>query len=110
MTDTNILQTKPVLVVIDISEALQPLLIAGVHDATLGTSLANSRIADTVLTAQIGDGNPGLVLFHNAGDLVFGKPATLHLWSSPLGQSLPETGLGGGVNVTGSCSSNQEKA
>ena len=40
------------------------------------------------------------VLFQNADDLVFGEPATLHLWSFRLGQSLPQTGLGGGDNVT----------
>ncbi|MCZ8335698.1 MAG: hypothetical protein O9328_15645, partial [Rhodobacteraceae bacterium] len=47
-----------------------------------------------------GNGNPGLVLFQNADDLIFGEPAALHLWSSRLGQSLPQTGLGAGGNVT----------
>jgi hypothetical protein len=39
------------------------------------------------------------VLFQNADDLVFGEPAALHLWSFRLGQSLSQTGLGGGGNV-----------
>ena len=51
-------------------------------------------------TAQIGDENTRLVLFQNADDLVFGEPATLHLWSSRLGQSLSQTGLAVGGNVT----------
>uniref|UniRef100_UPI003ADA963A hypothetical protein n=1 Tax=Paracoccus sp. T5 TaxID=3402161 RepID=UPI003ADA963A len=36
----------------------------------------------------------------NADDLIFGEPAALHLWSSWLGQSLPQTGLGAGGNVS----------
>jgi hypothetical protein len=41
------------------------------------------------------------MLLQNADDLIFGEPAALHLWSFRLGQSLPQTGLGGGGNVTG---------
>ena len=52
-----------------------------------------------MLAAQIRNGNPGLVLFQNADDLIFGKPAALHLWSSRLGQSLRQTGLDAGGNV-----------
>ena len=52
-----------------------------------------------MFAAQIGDGNPRLVLLQNADDLIFGEPAALHLWSSRLGQSLTQTGLGGGGNV-----------
>ena len=53
-----------------------------------------------MLAAQIGDRNPGLVLFRNADDLVFGEPAALHLWSFQLGQRLSQTGLGPGGNVS----------
>jgi hypothetical protein len=59
-----------------------------------------SRIADTVLAAQISHGNSGLTLFQNANNLVFGKSAALHLWSFRLGQSLSQTGLDAGGNVT----------
>ena len=52
-----------------------------------------------MLAAQIGSGNPGPVLFQNADDLIFGKPAALHLWSSRLVQSLTQTGLGAGGNA-----------
>jgi Ca2+-binding RTX toxin-like protein len=54
-----------------------------------------------VPAAQIGDGNTGLMLLRNADDLIFGKPAALHLWSFRLGQSLTQTGLskGGYVNT-----------
>ena len=52
-----------------------------------------------MLAAQIGDGNPGLMLFQNADDLIFGKPDVFRLWSFRLGQSLPQTGLDGGGNV-----------
>jgi hypothetical protein len=41
------------------------------------------------------------MLLQNADDLVFGEPAALHLWSSRLGQSLPQTGLGAGGIVNG---------
>ncbi|WP_265507233.1 hypothetical protein, partial [Paracoccus rhizosphaerae] len=39
------------------------------------------------------------VLLQNADDLIFSEPAALHLWSYRLGQSLSQTGLGGGGNV-----------
>ena len=52
-----------------------------------------------MLAAQIGNGNAGLVLLQDADDLIFGEPAELYLWSSRLGKSLPQTGLGGGGNV-----------
>lgn len=81
-------------------KALQPLGLADIHPAILGLPLVDGRIADAVLAAQIGHGNPSLVLLQNADDLVFGKPAALRLWSFRLGQSLPQTGLGGGGNVT----------
>jgi transposase len=80
--------------------ALQPLCPADVHAAILGFPPVNGGIADPVRAAQIGDGNPGLVLFQDADDLIFGEPAALHLWSFRLDQSLPQTGLGRGSNVT----------
>ena len=80
---------------------LRALGLADVHPTILGFPLVDGRIADAVLAAQICDGNPGLVLFQNADDLIFGEPAALHLWSFRLGQSLPQTGLGGGGNVYG---------
>ena len=84
-----------------ILEPLLALRLADIHADILGHLLVDGRIADAMLTAQIGDGNPGLMLFQNANDLVFGEPAALHLWSFRLGQSLPQTGLAGGRNVTG---------
>jgi hypothetical protein len=51
------------------------------------------------MTPFKGYGTAGLVLLQNTDDLIFGEPAALHLWSSWLGQSLPQTGLGGGGNV-----------
>jgi len=69
------------------------------HDGVSETR-QNTRQTDAMLAAQIGDGNPGLMLFQNANNLVFGEPAALHLWSFRLGQSLPQTGLGAGGNVT----------
>jgi hypothetical protein len=43
-------------------KALQPLGVTDIHAAILGFPLVNGRIADPVLTAQISDGNAGLVL------------------------------------------------
>jgi hypothetical protein len=57
-------------------------------------------VQQSLQAAQIGDRNPGLVFFQNADDLIFGEPAALHLWSSQLGQRLPQTGLGEGGNVS----------
>jgi dimethylglycine dehydrogenase len=54
-----------------------------------------------MLSAWIGDGNPGLVLLQKAVDLVFAEPAGLHLWSFQLGKSLSQTGLGAGGDVGG---------
>jgi hypothetical protein len=58
------------------------------------------RERDSGFATQIGDGHPGLVLLQNADDLVFDEPAALHLWSSRLGQSRYQNGLGAGGNVT----------
>jgi hypothetical protein len=69
------------------------------HPAILGFPFIDSCIADTVLAAQIGHGNTNLMLFQDANNLVFGKSAAFHLWSFRLGQSLSQTGLGGGGNV-----------
>ncbi|WP_265508962.1 hypothetical protein, partial [Paracoccus rhizosphaerae] len=44
-------------------------------------------------------------LLQNADDLIFSEPAALHLWSYRLGQSLSQTGLGGGGNVKASSGS-----
>lgn len=85
-----------------ILERLQPLRLADIHTAILGLPFVDDRIADTLLAAQVGHGTPGLVLFQNADDLVFGKSAALHLWSSRLGQSLSGTGLAAGGSVKSS--------
>ena len=81
-------------------QPLQPLRLADIHAAILGFPFVDGRITDAVFAAQIGDGNPGLVLLQNADDLIFGELAALHLWSFRLGQSLSQTGLGGGGNVS----------
>ena len=52
-----------------------------------------------MLAAQLGDWNAGLVLLQDTDDLLFGKSGSFHLWSS-LGQSLLQTGLGAGGNVS----------
>lgn len=52
------------------------------------------------LRRKIGNGNPRLVLLQNADDLILGEAAVLHLLSFQLGRSLPQTGLGGGGNVS----------
>jgi len=44
------------------------------HAAELGPALIESRIADTVLAAQILRPKPGLVFLQNADDLFFGEP------------------------------------
>jgi hypothetical protein len=90
---------QPLQVGFLIPKPLQTLRLADIDSAILGLPPVNGRIADAVLAAQIGDGNPGLKLFQNTDYLIFGEPATLHLWSFRSGQSLPQTGLGGGGNV-----------
>jgi hypothetical protein len=47
-------------------QTLQPLGLADIHAAILGLPFIDGRIADAVLAAQIGNGNPGLMLFQNA--------------------------------------------
>ena len=54
-----------------------------------------------MLAAQIGNGNPCLMLFQNTGDRVLREPAALHLWSFRLGQRRSQTGLGAGGNAIG---------
>lgn len=78
----------------------KPLGLADIHAAILDLPLLNGCIADAVLATQIGDEHTGLVLFRNANDLIFGEPAALHLWFFRLGQSLPQTGLARGGNVS----------
>ena len=92
---------KPFQTGVLVLKAFQSFRLADVHAAILGFPFIDGRIADAVLAAQIGDGNTRLVLFQNADDLVFGKSAAFHLWSFRWGQSLPQTGLGAGGNVTG---------
>lgn len=82
-----------------VSQPLQPLGLNDIHAAILGFPHINGRIARAVLAAQIGDGNPGLLLFQNTDDLVFGEPAGPQLWSFRLGHSLSETGFRAGGNV-----------
>jgi hypothetical protein len=64
--------------------------------------------ADSVLAAKIGHGNPGLMLFQDANNLVFDKSAALHLWSFWLGQSLTQSGLDAGGNFK-TCLINPER-
>src|SRR5665213_518603 len=56
--------------------------LADVHTAILGLPLVDARIAHAMLAAQIGDRDARLVLFQYPDDLVFGEPASFHLWSS----------------------------
>lgn len=63
----------------------------------LGLLLVDSRIDDAMLAAQIGDGNPCLMLLLNVNILVFSEHVALHLRYFQLGQSLPHTVSGRGV-------------
>jgi hypothetical protein len=45
-----------------------------------------------MFAAEIGDRNPGLVLFQNPDDLLFRKPFALHTLVLVLGQSELQTG------------------
>lgn len=57
--------------------------LADVHAAKSGIPFVKGRIADTMLAAQIGNGNAGLMLLQNADDLLFGEMGLLH--SGPFG-------------------------
>jgi hypothetical protein len=74
-------------------ELFQALGLADTHAAIYGLPFVDGRVADAMLAAQIGDRNPGLVVFLNADDLIFDEPAALSL------RSLSETGLAAGGNV-----------
>lgn len=60
------IRQQPFQTSVFVLETLQPLGLADIHAAILGFPLVDGRIADAVLAAQIGDRNPGLVLFQNA--------------------------------------------
>lgn len=80
-------------------ECLQPLRLADVHAAILGLPLVDAGVAHTMLAAQIGDRNPGLLFLQYPDDLLFGEPVALHLRSLLWGQSLLQAGLSQGGNV-----------
>src|SRR5690606_6959001 len=71
----------------------QPLGLRQLHPAELGLPFVNAGVADTVLAAQIGDRNAGLVLFQNPDDLLVRKTATLHAPVLSWGQSELQPGL-----------------
>jgi hypothetical protein len=59
------IRQRPLQTGVLVLEPFQALGLADIHTAILGLPLVDGRITDAVLAAQIGDGNPGLMLFQN---------------------------------------------
>jgi Ku70/Ku80 beta-barrel domain len=60
------------------SRAPQALGLGEFEPAVLGFPVVEARLADPVLSAQVGRFDPGLVLFQNGDDLLFSMPLALH--------------------------------
>ena len=71
----------PSKAVVQVPEPLKALGLADIHAAILFLPLASVGIADALLAAQIGDGNPRRMRLLNVSDLVVAEPAALDLWS-----------------------------
>ena len=81
-------------------KGLQTPRLGNIHSAKFGLPRVDAGVADAVFTAKVSLRKASPVLLQDGYDLLFGKPATLHVLVLQLGQNELQTGLNCGGKVS----------